>query len=122
MLAEREGFEPPIPVKVCLISSQVHSTGLCHLSVFVYNNLRADLIVPFRHCNAGYDTADFVPHHVRFPARLDSNPVSQMHSPWFLAFQLSERLYLSGSPVFLPMGDTTSVGLSHEFNDYLLEP
>jgi hypothetical protein len=31
--AEREGFEPPIPVKVCLISSQVHSTGLCHLSV-----------------------------------------------------------------------------------------
>ncbi len=33
-MAEREGFEPPIPVKVCLISSQVHSTGLCHLSVF----------------------------------------------------------------------------------------
>jgi hypothetical protein len=32
-MAEREGFEPPIPVKVCLISSQVHSTGLCHLSV-----------------------------------------------------------------------------------------
>ena len=31
-MAEREGFEPPIPVKVCLISSQVHSTGLCHLS------------------------------------------------------------------------------------------
>jgi hypothetical protein len=31
-VAEREGFEPPIPVKVCLISSQVHSTGLCHLS------------------------------------------------------------------------------------------
>jgi hypothetical protein len=33
-MAEREGFEPPIPVKVCLISSQVHSTGLCHLSVY----------------------------------------------------------------------------------------
>jgi hypothetical protein len=32
MLAEREGFEPPIPLRVCLISSQVHSTGLCHLS------------------------------------------------------------------------------------------
>ena len=32
-MAEREGFEPPIPVKVCLISSQVHSTGLCHLSL-----------------------------------------------------------------------------------------
>jgi hypothetical protein len=28
LLAEREGFEPPIPVKVCLISSQVHSTAL----------------------------------------------------------------------------------------------
>jgi hypothetical protein len=26
-VAEREGFEPPIPVKVCLISSQVHSTS-----------------------------------------------------------------------------------------------
>ncbi len=31
-VAEREGFEPPVPVKVRLISSQVHSTGLCHLS------------------------------------------------------------------------------------------
>ncbi len=31
-MAEREGFEPPIPVKVWLISSQLHSTGLCHLS------------------------------------------------------------------------------------------
>jgi hypothetical protein len=34
-MAEREGFEPPIPFRVCLISSQVHSTGLCHLSDFV---------------------------------------------------------------------------------------
>jgi hypothetical protein len=33
LLAERGGFEPPIPLQVCLISSQVHSTGLCHLSV-----------------------------------------------------------------------------------------
>ena|GEM_PF-2603303 len=32
-MAEREGFEPPVPAKVRLISSQVHSTGLCHLSV-----------------------------------------------------------------------------------------
>jgi hypothetical protein len=31
-LAEREGFEPPIALRLCLISSQVHSTGLCHLS------------------------------------------------------------------------------------------
>ncbi len=33
-LAESEGFEPPIPVKVWLISSQLHSTGLCQLSAF----------------------------------------------------------------------------------------
>ena len=32
-MAEREGFEPPIPVRVCMISSHVHSTRLCHLSV-----------------------------------------------------------------------------------------
>ena len=38
-MAEREGFEPPIPVKVCLISSQVHSTGLCHLSESNYRML-----------------------------------------------------------------------------------
>ena len=31
-MAEREGFEPPVPLRVRLISSQVHSTGLCHLS------------------------------------------------------------------------------------------
>src|SRR6202522_997802 len=34
-MAEREGFEPPIALRLCLISSQVHSTGRCHLSVFV---------------------------------------------------------------------------------------
>jgi hypothetical protein len=33
-MAEREGFEPPIALRLCLISSQVHSTGLCHLSVY----------------------------------------------------------------------------------------
>ena len=32
-LAEREGFEPPLPVRVNLISSQAPSTGLGHLSV-----------------------------------------------------------------------------------------
>ena len=31
-LAESEGFEPPVPLRVRLISSQVHSTGLCQLS------------------------------------------------------------------------------------------
>src|SRR5580658_4265320 len=33
-MAEREGFEPPIALRLCLISSQVHSTGLCHLSAY----------------------------------------------------------------------------------------
>jgi hypothetical protein len=31
-VAESEGFEPPIALRRCLISSQVHSTGLCQLS------------------------------------------------------------------------------------------
>lgn len=33
LMAESEGFEPPIALRLCLISSQVHSTGLCQLSV-----------------------------------------------------------------------------------------
>ena len=33
-VAEREGFEPPVPLRVLLISSQAHSTRLCHLSAF----------------------------------------------------------------------------------------
>ena len=31
-MAERGRFELPIALRLCLISSQVHSTGLCHLS------------------------------------------------------------------------------------------
>lgn len=31
-MAEREGFEPPVGLTLRLISSQVHSTELCHLS------------------------------------------------------------------------------------------
>lgn len=31
-MAEREGFEPPVGVNPRLISSQVHSAELCHLS------------------------------------------------------------------------------------------
>ena len=34
VLAEREGFEPPLPFRVNLISSQAPSTGLGHLSAF----------------------------------------------------------------------------------------
>jgi hypothetical protein len=33
-MAESEGFEPPIALRLCLISSQVHSTGLCQLSAY----------------------------------------------------------------------------------------
>ncbi len=33
VMADREGFEPPVTLRLRLISSQVHSTGLCHLSV-----------------------------------------------------------------------------------------
>src|SRR5579864_2275567 len=36
MMAESEGFEPPIDLRLCLISSQVHSTGLCQLSTLLY--------------------------------------------------------------------------------------
>ena len=39
-MAEREGFEPPIALRLCLISSQVHSTGLCHLSVGCWSRLQ----------------------------------------------------------------------------------
>ena len=31
-MAESEGFEPPVAFRLRLISSQVHSTGLCQLS------------------------------------------------------------------------------------------
>ena len=45
-MAEREGFEPPIALRLCLISSQVHSTGLCHLSVFLFCCTYAAVMVP----------------------------------------------------------------------------
>ena len=44
-MAEREGFEPPIPVKVWLISSQLHSTGLCHLSALVSRSVQTAFAV-----------------------------------------------------------------------------
>ena len=43
-VAEGEGFEPPIPVRVCMISSHVHSTGLCHPSVGCCSGLRYMLL------------------------------------------------------------------------------
>ena len=52
-MAEREGFEPPIALRLCLISSQVHSTGLCHLSanefpLFMLPNVHAHFLVSTR--------------------------------------------------------------------------
>ena len=38
LLAEREGFEPPLPFRADLISSQAPPTGLGHLSAFVELN------------------------------------------------------------------------------------
>ncbi len=38
-LAEREGFEPPVPVRAHLISSQAPSTGLGHLSTLGHSLL-----------------------------------------------------------------------------------
>src|ERR1700691_5837482 len=49
-MAKREGFEPPIPVKVCLISSQVHSTALPSLRIFRISRLRLFFIVPLWEC------------------------------------------------------------------------
>ena len=66
LLAEREGFEPPIAFRLCLISSQVRSTGLRHLSDFVYNNLRNTLIVPFAHCAVNCAVTGF-PHSISAP-------------------------------------------------------
>ena len=40
LLAEREGFEPPVRFPVHLISSQAPSTGLGHLSAFRISRLR----------------------------------------------------------------------------------
>ena len=51
-MAERGRFELPIPVKVCLISSQVHSTGLCHLSVVKLVQFLQSQRFPVR-CNRG---------------------------------------------------------------------
>ena len=42
-VAESEGFEPPVPFRVRLISSQVHSTGLCQLSAFLQLLTRCSL-------------------------------------------------------------------------------
>ena len=37
-MAVREGFEPSLGLTLRLISSQVHSTGLCQLLCYVSNN------------------------------------------------------------------------------------
>ena len=42
-MAESEGFEPPIALRLWLISSQLHSTGLCQLSASVSRSLQTAL-------------------------------------------------------------------------------
>jgi hypothetical protein len=59
-MAEREGFEPPIPVKVCLISSQVHSTALPSLRVFVFRCLRCLLLLLSFAYDIDYDIASSI--------------------------------------------------------------
>jgi hypothetical protein len=39
-MAESEGFEPPIALRLWLISSQLHSTGLCQLSALVSRSVQ----------------------------------------------------------------------------------
>jgi hypothetical protein len=46
-MAEREGFEPPIALRLCLISSQVRSTGLRHLSALNEMCPRCFMSLPF---------------------------------------------------------------------------
>jgi hypothetical protein len=58
-VAEREGFEPPIPVKVCLISSQVHSTALPSLRAFIINCLGLGVKASMTRCASKYAVIRF---------------------------------------------------------------
>ena len=76
MMAERGGFEPPIPLRVCLISSQVHSTGLCHLSDFskTYSaTLHISAFHGFRRRTSGFQVGVswFLRHHPAIDMPLD---------------------------------------------------
>ena len=52
-LAEREGFEPPVPFRAHLISSQAPSTGLGHLSALLHwKYLQPGLLRPQPECFA----------------------------------------------------------------------
>ncbi len=44
LMAESEGFEPPVAFRLRLISSQVHSTGLCQLSAALPDALSLTLV------------------------------------------------------------------------------
>jgi hypothetical protein len=95
-MAEREGFEPPIALRLCLISSQVHSTGLCHLSAFLqhFTRLSGNLLLAagsfYRTCAPGNSldrrlrvihTATCLPlGHLFRPAPQSSPTVYKVHS------------------------------------------
>ncbi len=75
-MAESEGFEPPIALRLCLISSQVHSTGLCQLSCSLSLLQRSWLAKP-RRKQAGRKRkrqrlSPLALHHDAFAARNES--------------------------------------------------
>jgi hypothetical protein len=69
-MAESEGFEPPIDLRLCLISSQVHSTGLCQLSALFY----------------------FIPDHRLAASSATRNVITRQHLPRFILKTITEIL------------------------------
>ena len=64
-MAESEGFEPPIALRLCLISSQVHSTGLCQLSTLELTSYGTKLGGPNIHLDQNLTTVNvrFIPNY-----------------------------------------------------------
>jgi hypothetical protein len=79
MMADREGFEPPIPLRVCRISSAVHSTTLPP--------------VRGRSGRSGLVTTQRAPSAQAFPMRCGNEPVTALKS--FAAM----LLFLDGLPM-----------------------
>ena len=78
-MADREGFEPPIPLRVCRISSAVHSTSLPP--------------VRGRSGRSGLVTTQRVSFAQAFPARCETKSLTALKS------FASTLLFLDGSPV-----------------------
>jgi hypothetical protein len=76
-MAEREGFEPPIELPLCLISSQVHSTGLCHLSVLFSTTY--DQWLDVRSCRCQSELAPALRSHHQMRPRKVGDQISTRH-------------------------------------------